>query len=312
MRRIECSVSGASSARRLSSAYPRIAARGVRSSWLASAMNCRSRISLSWRASSAPPTLSSIWLSAVATCPTSVRGSTSRTRSTSSTSPRSSGSALTVAAVSATRSSGRSSRRTSTAPATPAPTSATPITITSMRTRPSTTSWASPAGWPEDVGRRRRSAWRPPGSRRPTGPPSSVGRRAAARRARPRRPPAPPSNPPPRLLTSARWTAPSRTMAPERARALGRAEEDCRAAADSRPAAATELPGLHEDEPVARVRSTSRSSRLNRNWRRASVVVTPITAKATASSRRTVATSRARRVCGRPGVLTATLIPRPA
>src|SRR3954447_25952037 len=41
-----------------------MAASGVRNSWLASAMNCRSRISLSCRASRAPPTLSSIWFSA--------------------------------------------------------------------------------------------------------------------------------------------------------------------------------------------------------------------------------------------------------
>ena len=77
----------------------------------------------------APPTLSSIRFSAVPTWPTSVRGSTSGTRSASSTSPRSSGSALTLAAVSATRSSGRSSRRTSTAPAMPPPSSASAIAI---------------------------------------------------------------------------------------------------------------------------------------------------------------------------------------
>ncbi len=52
---------------------------GVRSSWLASATNCRTRVSLSWRACRAPWTWSSIRFSAAPTRPASVCGSHSDT-----------------------------------------------------------------------------------------------------------------------------------------------------------------------------------------------------------------------------------------
>src|SRR6478752_6937315 len=130
-----------------------MAARGVRSSWLASATNWRSCISLSCRASKAAPTWSSMWLSAAPTWPTSVAGSASGTRSASSTSPRSNGRAVTRRAVVATRSSGSSSRRTSTAPITPATASVIAATSSSVVTRLVTVwlSWASgrPVIWTE-------------------------------------------------------------------------------------------------------------------------------------------------------------------
>ena len=123
-RRIACATSGgtASDTRRVSSAYPRIAANGVRSSWLASATKCRTRVSLACRAASASATWPSIRLSAAPTCPTSVRGSvsTAGTRTDSATSPRSSGSSATRLAVAATRRSGRRLRPMTVAPISPA------------------------------------------------------------------------------------------------------------------------------------------------------------------------------------------------
>ena len=124
--------------RRDSSAYPRIEASGVRSSWLASATNWRTRVSLSCRAVSAAETCPSIRLSAAPTWPTSVRGSVSAsgTRSDSSTVPRSSGSSETLVAVAATRRSGRRVSRTISAPAMPAssrPPAATAAMITASR-----------------------------------------------------------------------------------------------------------------------------------------------------------------------------------
>ncbi|HEX8005806.1 MAG TPA: hypothetical protein VF482_05180 [Trebonia sp.] len=61
--------------RSASSAYPRIEASGVRSSWLASAANRRSRASLAARRTSARSTWPSIRLNAAPTCPVSVPGS---------------------------------------------------------------------------------------------------------------------------------------------------------------------------------------------------------------------------------------------
>ena len=95
-RSIAWAICGGASARcgRDSSAYPRIAASGVRSSWLASATNWRTFISLACRAASALSTWPSMWFSAEPTWPTSVRGSVSAagTRTGSATSPWSSGS----------------------------------------------------------------------------------------------------------------------------------------------------------------------------------------------------------------------------
>ena len=104
----------------------------MRSSWLASATNRRTRVSLSWRARRAEATCSSIRFSAVPTCPTSVPVSVSGsgTRTASATSPRSSGSWVTRRAVPATRPSGRSASRTVTVAAraiATSPDSATPV-----------------------------------------------------------------------------------------------------------------------------------------------------------------------------------------
>ena len=101
--------------RRASSAYPRMAASGVRSSWLASAANRRSRVSLAARRARADSTCWSIRLNAAPTWPTSVRGSSSGTRADRLMSV-SSGSSVTMVAVAATRRSGRSDSRTSTTP----------------------------------------------------------------------------------------------------------------------------------------------------------------------------------------------------
>ena len=73
-----------------------MAASGVRSSWLASAANRRSRASLAARRASAASTCPSIRLNAEPTWPTSVRGSASGTRSGSVTSPLASGSSATL------------------------------------------------------------------------------------------------------------------------------------------------------------------------------------------------------------------------
>ncbi len=88
-------------------------ASGVRSSWLASATNWRTRVSLACLAVSALDTWSIIRFSAAPTFPASVRPSVSAsgTRTSSPTSPRSSGSREIRAAVAATRSSGRSDSR---------------------------------------------------------------------------------------------------------------------------------------------------------------------------------------------------------
>ena len=120
MRPSACRVSGpiSSRPRRVSSAYPRMEASGVRSSWLASATNCRTRVSLSCRALSAEPTCPSIRLSAAPTCPTSVRESASAagTRSRRATSPLCRGSSDTrVAVVRRPACSGRSATPTSVA-----------------------------------------------------------------------------------------------------------------------------------------------------------------------------------------------------
>ena len=102
-----------SSARRDSSEYPRIDDSGVRSSWLASATNCRMRSSLRWRTASEASTWSSSVFSAAPTRPVSVRGSASAggTRSVIDTSPRSRGWLATRLAVAATSRSGRSASR---------------------------------------------------------------------------------------------------------------------------------------------------------------------------------------------------------
>ena len=101
-----------------------MAASGVRSSWLASAANRRSRASLAARRARADSTCPSIRLNATATWPTSVRGLASGTRSGRVTSPLASGSWVTRVAVAATRRSGRSDSRTNPVPMKPARTSA--------------------------------------------------------------------------------------------------------------------------------------------------------------------------------------------
>jgi len=97
-----------------------MAARGVRSSWLASAAKRRSRASLDARLRSAVSTWPSIRLNASPTCPVSVAGSVSGTPAGSETSPASSGSSATCEAVTATRRSGRSENRTQKNPKIPA------------------------------------------------------------------------------------------------------------------------------------------------------------------------------------------------
>ena len=97
-----------------------MAARGVRSSWLASAANRRSRASLAARRRSAVSTWPSIRLNASPTWPVSVSGSVSGTPAGSDTSPDSRGSSATCEAVVATRRSGRSENRTQRVPSTPA------------------------------------------------------------------------------------------------------------------------------------------------------------------------------------------------
>ena len=72
-----------------------MAARGVRSSWLASAAKRRSRDSLAARRRSAVSTCPSIWLNASPTWPVSVLGSVSGTPAGSDTSPDSRGSSAT-------------------------------------------------------------------------------------------------------------------------------------------------------------------------------------------------------------------------
>jgi hypothetical protein len=125
------------SCRRRNSAYPRIEASGVRSSWLASATNWRTWVSDSCRAASDCSTWSSSRLSAVPTRPTSVRVSVSScgTRSGSATSPLASGSSVTRVAVAATCESGRSVRRTTMTPVAPATRRPASPAMTSTRTR---------------------------------------------------------------------------------------------------------------------------------------------------------------------------------
>ena len=96
-----------------------MAASGVRSSWLASAANRRSRASLAARRRSAVSTCPSIRLNASPTWPVSVPGSVSGTPAGIATSPDSSGSSATWDAVTATRRSGRSDSRTQKVPSTP-------------------------------------------------------------------------------------------------------------------------------------------------------------------------------------------------
>jgi hypothetical protein len=97
-----------------------MAARGVRSSWLASAANRRSRDSLAARRRRAFSTWPSIRLNASPTWPVSVAGSASGTPAGSDTSPDSKGSSATCEAVVATRRSGRSANLTQRVPRTPA------------------------------------------------------------------------------------------------------------------------------------------------------------------------------------------------
>jgi hypothetical protein len=108
-----------------------MAASGVRSSWLASAANRRSRFSLAARRLSASCTCPSIRLKASPTWPVSVAGSVSGTPAGSSTSPDSSGNRATWDAVAATRRSGRSDSRTHSVPSTPASSSTPPKTAAS-------------------------------------------------------------------------------------------------------------------------------------------------------------------------------------
>ncbi len=111
----------------------------MRSSWEASATNCRSFTSDACRAASAPSTLSSMWLKASPTRPTSLTGSVSAsgTRTMPSTSPLSSGRFDTVVAVAASRFSGArllttTPRATSTAAAMTTPVSSASNTISEV------------------------------------------------------------------------------------------------------------------------------------------------------------------------------------
>jgi len=110
-----------------------MAASGVRSSWLASAANRRSRVSLAARCRSAVSTWPSMRLNASPTWPVSVSGSVSGTPAGSDTTPDSSGSSATCEAVAATRRSGRSENRTQNMPITPANSSTAPKTMASSR-----------------------------------------------------------------------------------------------------------------------------------------------------------------------------------
>ena len=105
-----------------------MAASGVRSSWLASAANRRSRASLAARRRSAVSTCPSMRLNASPSWPVSVPGSVSGTPLGIATSPDSSGSSATRDAVAATRRSGRSDSRTHPVPSTPASTRTPPKT----------------------------------------------------------------------------------------------------------------------------------------------------------------------------------------
>ncbi len=133
--------SGESPGRRsASSEYPRITASGVRSSWLASAANRRSRVSLAFRRS--------IRLKAAPSWPVSVRGSVSGTPAGNSTSPDSSGSSATWEAMAATRRSGRSDSPTHAVPSTPASSSTRPKTASSATARSCSVSLTSLSGRP--------------------------------------------------------------------------------------------------------------------------------------------------------------------
>ena len=131
-----------------SSAWLRITATGVRSSWLASAMNRRSWSSLSARVRNADSTCSSMALNARANASTSLPCVSVATRCGSDTPPDPNGSADTSVAVSAILASGRSMKRT-----TPVEIRATTTNVT-PKTRPSMTSSLSmvrstgPAGSP--------------------------------------------------------------------------------------------------------------------------------------------------------------------
>ena len=117
----------------VSSAYPRIAAKGVRSSCEASATNRRIFSSLSNRDLKASSTWSSIRFNAAPTCPTSLSSVAyfGGTLSPRRTSPLSSGCLVTADAVSRIRSNGLSAKRTSHAPIV-APKAITRLTTTIM------------------------------------------------------------------------------------------------------------------------------------------------------------------------------------
>nr|RZI36526.1 hypothetical protein BJQ95_01087 [Cryobacterium sp. SO1] len=152
MRASEYSVISGSSALswRVSSAYPWMAASGVRNSWEASVTNRRIRRSVAARTLSAVSTWSSSWLRASPTMPASVRGSVSAaaTRVEMPWSPTSSGSAVTSTAVSTTRASGRSARRTTRIVPTTVPASASTAKIAMPRPWRSSAISAASSGTP--------------------------------------------------------------------------------------------------------------------------------------------------------------------
>lgn len=120
----------------------------MRSSWLASATNCRTRVSLCWRAVRAEETCPSMRLRAAPTWPTSVRGSASGTRSWRAGSPLCRGSSETRVAVAATRRRGRRATPTRTCPAREAAIRPARVTQTSTAIRVRTVRSVSRSGSP--------------------------------------------------------------------------------------------------------------------------------------------------------------------